>query len=451
MARNDNPLTHPSDAPVSTQAAPPSDAGRAARFGLWVLAIGLGGFLAWAALAPLDEGVPSMGTVALDHKRRVVQHFTGGIIKRVLVREGEAVAEGQPLIELDEALARANFEGVRQRYLGLRAVQGRLLAEQAEADRVDFHPDLRAAASDPLIRAQIDTQQQLFRSRRAALRADLQAIEENIRGQEAVLQANREILQSRRLQLSLVREELENTRGLVKEGYAPRNRQLELERSLADLNASIADLTGSSTRAQRSIAESRQRAIVRRQEHRKEIETQLTEVTRDVQSDAERITAVQDELTRMVIRAPAAGQVVGLGELTLGGVVQPGQRLMDIVPEGEPLVLEARVEPHLIDRVATGMPTDVRFNAFSHSPQLVVAGKVVSISGDLLTEEQGGASMTYYLARVEVTPEGMQTLGGRRMQPGMPAEVIIRTGERTLLTYLLHPLTKRLAAAMTEE
>src|SRR5690606_17168511 len=146
----------------------------------------------------------------------------------------------------------------------------------------------------------------------AALRADLQAIEENIRGQEAVLQANREILQSRRLQLSLVREELENTRGLVKEGYAPRNRQLELERSLADLNASIADLTGSSTRAQRSIAESRQRAIVRRQEHRKEIETQLTEVTRDVQSDAERITAVQDELTRMVIRAPAAGQVVGL-------------------------------------------------------------------------------------------------------------------------------------------
>jgi protease secretion system membrane fusion protein len=162
--------------------------------------------------------------------------------------------------------------------------------------------------------------------------------------------------------------------------------------------------------------------------------------------------AAQEELARTVIRAPAGGQVVGVSpQLTIGGIVQPGDRLMDIVPEGEPLLLEARIEPHLIDRVQAGLETDIRFNAFSHSPQLVVQGKVVSVSGDLLTDRQGGTNMSYYLARVEVTPEGMETLGGRRMQPGMPAEVIIRTGERSLLTYLLGPLTKRLAASMTEE
>jgi protease secretion system membrane fusion protein len=452
MARLDKPLKTPPAHPAAGAGGPPSDTGRAARLGLWVLGLGLGGFLLWATLAPLDEGVPSMGTVAIESKRNVVQHLSGGIIKRVLVREGQVVEAGQPLVELDDALMNANFEGVRQRYLGLRAVQGRLLAEQAGAAKIEFHPDLIEAASDPLIRTQMQTQEQLFRSRQARLTADLQAIEENISGQEGLLQSYREMMVSRRTQMALIKEELQNTREMVREGYAPRNRQLELERSLADVTASIADLTGSTVRAQRTIAELRQRAQSRRQEHRNEIEAMLTEVTRDVQSDAERMPAAKAELARTVIRAPAAGQVVAISpQLTIGGVVQPGERLMDIVPEGEPLLLEAHIPPHLIDRVHAGLETDIRFNAFSHSPQLVVQGKVVSVSGDLLTDRQGGTNMSYYLARVEVTPEGMETLGGRRMQPGMPAEVIIRTGERSLLTYLLGPLTKRLAASMTEE
>ena len=132
-----------------------------------------------------------------------------------------------------------------------------------------------------------------------------------------------------------------------------------------------------------------------------------------------------------------------------GGVVAPGQKLMDIVPKGEPLLLEARVAPHMIDRVHAGLPVDVRFSSFAHSPQLVVNGKLVSISADLLTEPQ--TNMSYYLARVEVTPEGRKALGKRQLQPGMPVEVIFKTGERSMLTYLLHPLTKRLAASMTEE
>lgn len=451
MSRSENPPTLVASKSANDAGAPPSDTGRAVRIGLWALALGFGGFLLWAVLAPIDEGVPAQGVVTIDTKSKVVQHLSGGIVKRVLVHEGQAVDAGQPLIELDDALARANYEGVRQRYLSLRAVQSRLLAEQAGADRIVFHDDLVSAATDPLIRAQMQAQEQLFRARRAALNADIQVYEENIRGQEGSLVAYRDMLGSRRMQVSLLQDELKHTRELVLEGYAPRNRQLELERSAAELAAGIADLNGSIVRAQRSISELRQRIQARRHQQRTEIESLLTETTRDALSDAERLPAVSDELDRTVIRAPVAGQVIGLAVQTVGAVVQPGQRLMEIVPEGAPLLLEARIDPHMIDRVHAGLLTDVRFNAFAHSPQLVVQGRVVSVSGDLLSEQHGGLTMSYYLARVEVTREGMRELGGRRMQPGMSAEVVIRTGERTLLTYLWSPLVKRMAASMTEE
>ncbi|MDD2729232.1 HlyD family type I secretion periplasmic adaptor subunit [Malikia sp.] len=444
-----NPPDQPTQPAASGQ--PPSDAGRAARIGLWTLGLGFGGFLLWAGLAPLDEGVPSPAAVSIDTKRKAVQHLSGGIVKQMLVKEGQLVQEGQTLVQLDEAVARANYESVRQRYLGLRAMQGRLLAEQAGSRNIDLHPDLKAAASDPLIQTQIVTQQQLFRSRQAALRAELEGIEESVRGQQAMLQAYEGMLVNRRSQLTLLQEELKHTRELVAEGYAPRNRQLELERSVADAQASITDLIGNSTRARRAIGELRQRALGRQQEYRKEVETQLTDATREVQSDAQKFAAVKADLERTEIKSPASGQVVGLAIQTVGGVVQPGQKLMDVVPADEPLLLEARIAPHLIDKLRAGLPTDVRFSAFAHSPQLVVAGEVESVSSDLLTEQQGGMMVSYYLARVRVTPEGMKALGKHQLQPGMPAEVIIRTGERSLLTYLLHPLTKRLAASMKEE
>lgn len=428
----------------------PTDTAGAARKGLWALGIGLGGFLLWAALAPLDEGVPSPGLVSIDTKRKAVQHLSGGIVKEVLVREGQQVSENQLLMRLDDANARANYESIRQQYLGLRAIQGRLLAEQAGLANITFHPQLlEAAKADPLIAAQVATQEQLFRSRRAALQADVQALQEGIQGQQALIQSYQSMLASRRSQLALLNEELGHTRELVKEGYAPRNRQLELERMAADSNGSIAELTGSLLRAQRSVAEMRQRIIARQQEYRKEVETQLADVSRNVESDEDKFQALGNDLGRTEIKSPAAGQVVGLSVQTVGGVVQAGQKLMDIVPANETLLLESHVPPHLIDRVHSGLPVDVRFSTFANSPQLVVDGKVVSISGDLLTDAQ--TNVSYYLARVELTPEGRRKLGNRVLQPGMPVEVVLKTGERSLLAYLLHPLTKRLAAAMKEE
>ena len=427
-----------------------SDTRSVARKGLMVLALGFGGFLLWAGLAPLDEGVPTQGMVTLDTKRKTVQHLSGGIVKEVLVQEGQQVKEGQVLLRLDGAVAKANYEAVRQRYLGYRAMQSRLFAEQASRSDIDFHPDVKAAMQDPLIKQQVVTQQQLIQARRAALAADLQGIQENIQGLKEQLGSYQNILVQRRNQLALLTEELTNTRGMVKEGYAPRNRQLELERMVAESNAAIADLIGNSMRVNRQVAELTQRSMARQQEYRKEVESQLAEVTREVQSDVEKFVAVSADLDRMEIKSPANGQVVGLSVQTVGAVLQPGQKLLDVVPDRQILLLEAHIPPHLIDKVQAGLPADVRFNAFAHSPQLVVEGKVISISGDLLSDPQQ-PQYAYYLARVQVTPSGMKTLGQRQMQPGMPTEIVIKTGERSLLTYLLHPLTKRMAASMKEE
>lgn len=440
---------HDVSASDATEKVAKKEGANPGRIGLWALLIGFGGFLLWAALAPLDEGVPAQGTVAIDTKRKAVQHLSGGIVEQVLVGEGDEVKEGQLLIKLDSAVARSNHEAVRQRYLGLRAMQGRLLAEQAGQTSITFHPDLVAASSDPLIRQQMQNQEQLFMTRRSLLRSDLQSIEENIQGQEGLLQSYKSMLENRNNQLRLINEELGQLRGLVKEGYAPRNRQLEMERMVSDSNSAIADLQGNTVRALRTIGELRQRALSRKQEHRKEVETQLADVSREVLSDNEKLFAVANDLERTEIKAPASGQVVGLAVQTVGGVVQPGQKLMDIVPKGAPLLLEAHVAPHLIDRVHTDLPVDVRFSSFANSPQLVVDGRVVSISADLLTEPQ--TNVPYYLARVQVTPDGLKHLGKRQLQAGMPVEVIFKTGERSMLTYLLHPLTKRMAASMTEE
>ena len=437
--------TQENDGPIAS-----SDTRAAARTGLLVLAVGFGGFLLWAGLAPLDEGVPTMGTVTLDTKRKTVQHLSGGIVKEVLVQEGQRVKEGETMLRLDAAVAKANYEAVRQRYLGFRAMQSRLFAEQAGRDAIDFHPDVKAAVNDPLISQQVNTQQQLIQARRAALSADLQGIEESSQGLREQLGSYQNILVQRRNQLSLLNEELTNTRGMVKEGYAPRNRQLELERMVAESNAATADLTGNSLRVSRQVAELSQRAMSRKQEYRKEIESQLADVTREVQSDAEKFKAVTADLSRMEIKAPASGQVVGLTVQTVGAVLQPGQKLLDVVPDNQTLLLEAHIPPHLIDKVQTGLSADIRFNSFAHSPQLVVEGKVMSVSGDLLSDPQQ-PQFVYYLARVQVTSAGMKTLGARQMQPGMPAEVVIKTGERSLLTYLMHPLTKRMAASMKEE
>lgn len=424
------------------------------RWGIYVLFIGFGSFLLWAAFAPLDEGVPSQGTVSIDTKRKVVQHQTGGIIRDVRVKEGQMVQAGEVLLTLDDSMMKGKLAEIRQHYIGLRATEGRLMAEQTGAAKIQFHPDLIKLTDDPIVQQLMRNQEMLLAARRSGLMAELQGMEESIQGQEAQIQGLTGVLQSRKSQHDLINAQLESIRDLVQEGYAPKNQQQELELKLVQSVGDIADAQSGIIKSQRAIAELRQRALARKGEYRKEIETQMAQVQSEVDADAQKLQAAVEESNRMQVRSPVTGQVVGLQFQTVGSVVQPGQRILDVVPLDEGLLLEAKIPPNLIDRVHTGQVADVRFSSFANSPLLAVEGRVESISKDLLTEanvnpDQPGAN--YYLARVAITSEGMKKLGHHVLQPGMPVQIIVKTGERSLLTYLLHPLTKRLAASLKEE
>jgi protease secretion system membrane fusion protein len=360
------------------------------KLGIWILLVGFGGFLLWAAFAPLDEGVPCQGLVSIATKRKVVENLRGGRVEKVNVREGQMVQQGEVLILLDSQTARARYDEVHQHYLGMRATADRLQAEMTGAASISFHKDLLTDA-------------------------DRQLAEQNMQNQ-------RQLFLSRSLSLQILNKQLAAISSLVKEGYAPLNQQHELELKIAEFKSGTA--------------------------------SQLAQVQLEVEADGEKTRALADELADTEVRSPASGQVVGLQVQTVGAVIQPGQKIMDIVPLHEGLLIDTKVAPHLIDSIHKGLPVNVSFSSFAHSPQLVVEGVVESLSKDIVTEPQVNPAMpgaTYYLARVSVTPEGMKSLGQRQMQPGMPVQVVIKTGERSLLTYLVDPLIKRITVSMKEE
>jgi len=420
------------------------------RLGFWVLIVGFGVFLAWATLAPLDEGVVAPSTVSIEQRRKVIQHIQGGVVREVLVKEGQEVKSGDVLVVLDDAVNRAGLESIRQNYLGQRAMESRLLAETAGVATITFHPDL-LGKNDPIVQQHITAQQQIFAARRAAQNAEIAAAEQSIAGIEGQIAGMTQMLESRRQQATLQGRQLANLQQLATDGFAPRNQALQLEQAQAELRTVLADLETNMQRARSSIAETRIRIAQRKQEYLREASSQLADVRREVQANQERLSAITSELGRMQVRSPVDGQVVGLSLSNVGGVATAGQRLMEIVPRNESLLLDAQVPPAVIDRIKSGDPTEVRFSSFANAPQLVVHGKVVSLSRDAVGEVIGGVPHNYYLARVEITPEGLKALGDRTLKAGMQAEVLIKTGERSLMTYLLHPLTKRIAAAMTEE
>ncbi len=430
----------------------PADTRQPIRLGAFVLLFGLGGFVLWAVLAPLDEGVPTNGMVSIATKSKVIQHPTGGLVKAVHVKEGQFVEQDQTLITLDEVIAQARYEEVRQQYISLRAIESRLLAEMAGADRISFHEYLQVNSNDHFVIQHMENQRQLFESRRRALHADLAAINASMDSLRAQIQGLDAIMRGRETQAALVSEHLGNLADLVRDGFATRTEQNELEQRLAQLQAEISDARSNMASHQKSIIELQEKYRARQEAYRVEGNNEMTTVRQEVHAFGERLNAQSDELSRIEIRSPVAGQVVDLQMQTVGGYIQQGEKIMNIVPLGEGLLLEAKVPPHLIDRVSVGLDADVRFSSFANSPQLFVAGKVESISRDLIVEENPNqADPSYYLARISITPEGMKTLGNREMQPGMPVQIVIKTGERSLLKYLLHPLTKRFAASLKEE
>jgi protease secretion system membrane fusion protein len=426
---------------------------RPARKGALILLAGLAGFALWAALAPLDEGVPTEGVISVESNHKVVQHLSGGMVSELSVHEGQEVHAGDLLFKLDAQASKARYEEVRHRYAGLRAQEDRLRAEQAQRTQIDFHPDLTSQQADPLIQQHMRNQSQLLLAKVSALAADIAAKQEAIAGYQALIEGYRGVLTSHESQLRLLEEQLQGVRALAAEGYAPRNQQNDLEQRVAALYGDRANTQANLLRAQRAILELQQQIYQRKQLEKKDIDAEMAQVKLQVEADAEKVRALREELGRTEIRAPASGQVVGLQVHTVGAVIQPGQKLMDIVPSGEALIVDAQIPPHLIDKIHVGQAADIRFSTFANSPQLLAEGQLKSVSKDLLSKPAATpeGSQSYYLARVKLTDKGVQALQGRQLQPGMPVQVVIKTGERTLWNYLMHPLSKRLAASMKEE
>jgi len=422
---------------------------RYARLGWLLMLGGFLGFLGWAALAPLDKGVAVSGKVMVSGHRKVVQHPSGGIVERIDVRDGDKVVAGQVLIRLKETPLLGQAQSLRSQFYGSLASEARLNAERDGVASVSFPTELTALASEPEVASNLALQRQLFDSRRQALLLDQQGIDESIAGAEAQLRGVRDSQASKVLQRTALTEQLQGLRELAREGYIPRNRLLDSERVYAQVLGSISEDYGRIGQLQRQVLEMRLKIRQLAEEYQKEVRTQLADTRVRTEDLRNRLASAEFELANSQLRAPVAGIVVGLDVFTEGGVIKPGQALMEIVPQGEPLLVEARVPVELADKVHAGLPVELMFSAFSQSTTPRVAGEVMLVSADRQVDER--TDEPFYTLRAQVTEAGMAQLAGLQIRPGMPVEAFVRTGERSMLNYLFKPLLDRTHMALVEE
>lgn len=420
-----------------------------ARLGWWLVLVGLGSFLAWAMLAPLDKGVPMTGTVTVAGNKKAVQHLTGGTVEAILVKEGDTVKAGQALVRMNSVQARANAEVTRIQYFTARSAEARLLAERDGLKTIVFPPDAESARNDPRVAGTMDIQQQLFVSRQGALASELAAIGENIAGIEL---HNAGLAQSRdgkQQQLQLLKEQIDGMRDLTRDGYVPRNRLLELERTYSQIGVSVSDDMASMGRGQRQMAELKLRRLQRQQDFQKEVRTQLADIQKEVDALRNRLQGLDYEVANAQVKSPVDGLVANVNIFTEGGVVAPGFHMMDVLPSSEALIVEGQIPVHLIDSVHPRLPVELIFSAFNQNTTPRVPGLVTQVSPDRLVDEQTG--VPYYRMRAEVTPEGQKLMSSLQVRPGMPVDLFVRTGERTLMNYLLRPLQDNFKMSLTEE
>lgn len=419
------------------------------KLGWWIVLAGFGGFILWASFAPLDKGVPVPGTVTVASHLQAVQHQIGGIIDSILVKEGEHVAVGQVLVRMNDVQLKAQAEITRSQLYTARAMEARLLAERDGSKEIIFPQDLLTSQHDPRIANNIITQNQLFTSRQLALHHEIAALEENIAGSRMQLRGLEASRASKNAQLKFLEEQLVNLRDLAQDGFVPRNRVLELERTYTQLTGEISAETGNIGRIQRQIAELEQRRIHRQQEYQKEVRQQLSDIKREIDALSSRLSGQDFELANVEVKAPVDGIVVGMNVFTEGGVISPGFKLMDIVPSDDMLIITGQVPVHLIDRVHVDLPVDLIFSALNQKKTPNIPGTVTQVSADRLMDERSG--LPFYNIKAKVTPEGMKKLTDQQIRAGMPVEIFIKTGERSLLSYLFKPILDRVHSALSEE
>lgn len=411
-----------------------------------IIGLFFGVFGAWAAFAPLAGGALALGIVSPEGSRRTIQHLEGGIVQAIYVEDGERVEAGAPLLLLAQTQAQAGFALHQGRRLALLAQIARLRAEQSGAGAIAFPKELNGEAA--LRTAQMDQ----LRTRRADQAAQREVLEARIAQLEQEISGYEALVRSRATQAGLLGKELAAVQTLLDQGLATQPRVLALQRARAEAEGARAENVAAIARARQQISEARAQMLALRTGAQSQIAAELERAQVELAGVEQQLHASSDVLARTTITAPVSGRVISKRVTTIGGVVGPGQPILEIVPE-EALVIEARVAPIDIDVVREGLSAQVQLTAFSQRALPQIAGVVRSVSADALTDQATG--QLYYAARVEVPPGELAKVQARlgeaaALKPGMPAQVLIETGERTLLAYLLEPFTQSFRGALSE-
>lgn len=423
------------------------------RLGLLFVALAFGVFGGWAALAPLDSAALAPGTIMVEGYRKTVQHLEGGIIKTIQVRDGESVVKDQVLVTLDDMQPRAQLEVLRGQYFILSSQEARLIAQRDDLAKVQYPADLLEHQNDPRVREAIHLQNQTFTARRQAQEGEIAVYQRQIEQLRAKATGLRAQKQSQDRLVNSYRGELEDFQNLLDEGFTEKQKVRDLERNLAQSEGQQGELLSNIAATELEISETELKILQLRKELQREVAKEMSEVESNLSEVREKIQSLESTVGRTVVKAPDSGMVLGLVVHTLGAVIPPGGRILDIVPQNQNLIVEAQVSPIDIDRVKIGQTAEVRFSAFKTRETPKMEGKLIGLSADKLVDETKPEKPSYYLARVAVTPDGLRDLAKQHLElvPGMPAEVLINTGARTLLQYLSRPLTDTFARSFIED
>jgi len=405
-------------------------------------------FGAWAAFAPIVSAVIAPGVVRVEGQRKTIQHLEGGIVSEILVRDGERVEQGQVLVRLDDTQPQANLKLLRGRFLVAKALEARLMARRDDLPVINFPKVLRGGDANeiaPILAGQV----RIFQARTNALNTETSILNRRIFQLDEEISGLQGQIRSSERQLVLIRDELSVLLELLEKGLTRRDRILVLQRNVAEIEGNQSRLVADVARAGQKITETQLQIDGLRTNLMNDVVQLLSDTRKELFDLAQRMVSLEDILSRTEVQAPLAGTVVDLAVHSIRGVVAPGARLLDIVPKIQSLVVEVKVQPIDIDIVRVELSAEVRFTAFDTSTSTPVEGIVKSVSADRLTDDLTGAD--YFLARVEVTGELDDALNGAELLPGMQAEVMIQTGERTPLDYLISPVSKSLQRAMREQ
>lgn len=432
------PETEP--APIDTSMEMPM------KIGMTIVFLVFGVFGVWAVLAPLDSSAYAPGTVNVRSYSQVVQHLEGGIISDIKVKNGDLVQAGEPLLEIDDTQAVAQLGIANAQFVALKTREARLIAERDGLDAVIYPTSLEQTA--PNVKQEIEAQNSIFNSQKAALSGSIEVLEQRI-GQLQAKQQGLNALKSTKEELAASYAlELEDVTELLGQGFADKNRLRELERNVASLKGEASELATNISSTEIEIGETRLQIIQAEREFQNQVARELGETQTSLNDSTERVHALRDIVSRTVVRAPVSGIVNGMQFHSIRGVIPPGTPIVDIVPQSEELIVDAQVSVTDIDRVTIGMEASIMFSAFGSSVPRIF-GEVINLSADRIVDERTG--VPYYLARIEVTEEGTKDLGDLILLPGMPADAFINTGSRTFLQYVMKPFSSALARSLIED